>query len=845
MDSTCNFGDLLSTPCHEVNFIRTKGIKNMADLDEDVQIIYLWRAGLLNKKCEEMTICFHHEQFFGNRFERRETKCCGVLKKHKRKCLGYKRITLQMAEQLKNKGIDVIPGRMFCRQCVNELENETVNVESSQSEQEDNDEVYSIVETPTKRLNSSLGSIGVSPINLHGVPQHSRAKSAISKFDKVVTTLKDNLSEAYQVDADVLNISDADSEAKEVKWKASELDRLYDLMREKLKTATYPEKVQILTLVPDKWSREKCAEQFNVSEYLIRTARDLKQNVGILGKPGPKKGKRISQDVLDNVLSFYEDDEYSRQLPGKKDCVSIGNKVQKQKRLVLCNLREMFSAFKLKYPDVKLGFSKFCTLRPKWCVLAGASGTHSVCVCSIHQNAVLLVDAIDWDVTYKDLMGKLVCNIDNRECMMHRCESCPGSSSLKAFLDDQLEDLDNGAEFHYCQWDTTDRTTLTTLTTSEYKDQVIEVINNLTKHSYLAKSQARYLKSKKESLGENEVIVLGDFAENYQFLIQDEIQSYHWSKEYCTLHPLVIYYKDVNGDIQHDSLCFISDDNTHDTSFIHHVQSLLVNYIKESYSHIRKMIYFSDGCGGQYKNYKNFLNLCFHKEDFGVEAEWVFFATSHGKSPCDGIGGAVKRHAAKRSLQRPLNNQILDYKAMLDVCQEEMPSIKFFGIPKEDMVVIRAELEIRYMDGDTVPGTRSSHHFIPLSTSTIGHKLSSDDDSFVDVHDFKIPTYVDIGDIGPSSYVTCVYNTFWWVGLVMDVDKEAGDVKIYFMHPHGPRKTFNWPQGGDTCYVPIKNIVYKISVPTTSTGRTYRINDDDYNKTVAAFSKLHSSKKHI
>ena len=79
----------------------------------------------------------------------------------------------------------------------------------------------------------------------------------------------------------------------------------------------------------------------------------------------------------------------------------------------------------------------------------------------------------------------------------------------------------------------------------------------------------------------------------------------------------------------------------------------------------------------------------------------------------------------------------------------------------------------------------------------------------------------------------------------MDVDKEAGDVKIDFMHPHGPRKTFNWPSCGDTCYVPIKNIVHKISVPTTSTGRTYRINDDDYNKTVAAFLKLHSSKKHI
>ena len=35
----------------------------------------------------------------------------------------------------------------------------------------------------------------------------------------------------------------------------------------------------------------------------------------------------------------------------------------------------------------------------------------------------------------------------------------------------------------------------------------------------------------------------GDFAGNYQYLIQDDIQSFQWSKEYCTLHPLVIYSK--------------------------------------------------------------------------------------------------------------------------------------------------------------------------------------------------------------------------------------------------------------------------------------------------------------
>ena len=235
----------------------------------------------------------------------------------------------------------------------------------------------------------------------------------------------------------------------------------------------------------------------------------------------------------------------------------------------------------------------------------------------------------------------------------------------------------------------------------------------------------------------NEVMVLGDFAENYQYLIQEQIQSLHWSKEYSTLYPLVIYYKDADRNLQHYSLCFISDGNTHDTSFVHKI--LLVKFMKQRLANFTNIYYVSDGCSGQYKNFKNFLSLCSHKEVFSIEAEWIFFATSHGKSVCNGIGGTVKNHAAKQSLQRPINNQILDYRAVLEVCLEEMKSIIFFGIDKEDMTEVREKMEKRFEDGKSVPGTRNRHNFIPQSVSQIGHKLCSEDDSIVDIHDFKIP----------------------------------------------------------------------------------------------------------
>ena len=94
---------------------------------------------------------------------------------------------------------------------------------------------------------------------------------------------------------------------------------------------------------------------------------------------------------------------------------------------------------------------------------------------------------------------------------------------------------------------------------------------------------------------------------------------------------------------------------------------LLVNdYLKINDPHITMLFCFSDGCARQYKNHKNFINLCHHLDDIGADVEGILFVTSDGKSPCDGIGGLVKRHVAKRSLQQPLNNQNLIYEAMID-----------------------------------------------------------------------------------------------------------------------------------------------------------------------------------
>ena len=207
---------------------------------------------------------------------------------------------------------------------------------------------------------------------------------------------------------------------------------------------------------------------------------------------------------------------------------------------------------------------------------------------------------------------------------------------------------------------------------------------------------------------EDECLVLLDFAENFQFVVQDEVQGFHWCKTYCTLHPAVIYIKE-SGKLVHYSFCFFSDDITHDTSFVYALQKLMCNHIRSEFPNICKTEYFSDGCAGQYKNYKNFLNLTYHEEDFSLAANWTFFATSHGKSPCDGIGGTVKRKLYHESLTRVAGEHILNSKAAFEFCKESIASISFFHISAADLHETRSILDKRYEQGMTVSDTRSYH----------------------------------------------------------------------------------------------------------------------------------------
>jgi hypothetical protein len=142
-----------------------------------------------------------------------------------------------------------------------------------------------------------------------------------------------------------------------------------------------------------------------------------------------------------------------------------------------------------------------------------------------------------------------------------------------------------------------------------------------------------------------------------------------------------------------------------------------------------------------------------------------------------------------------------------------------------------ALLEKRYSSASNLPGTRSFHQFVPLSESSesvMAAKRVSEDELYALEFNLVLGK-TNLVDPKVSDFVVCSYDEKYWIGLVDVMDKEHDDVKVKFMHPSYPARSFSWSKKDDTCFVPIVNVACIIGAPVTATGRQYKLDDKDIN----------------
>ncbi|KAG8234753.1 hypothetical protein J437_LFUL009992 [Ladona fulva] len=264
------------------------------------------------------------------------------------------------------------------------------------------------IEVVTK-LNDSLVSLGVSPIAKRKIHQKSYHGKKVKKIQETLT------SKVFHVDDEKMP-----EESDDIIRKLKEAYR---------STSDRSRKILILTIFED-WPYSKIKKNFDATNHMIKVAKEVASEKGILSTPNLKIGRVLDEEIVLMLLNAREEALFS--IAGHGGCLQI------QKRLVLSNIKEAYYHFKEKHTVVKISFSKFAELRPKNCILAGASGT--VCVCAIHGNVKLMIDGSKIPIitvdtakplkAYHSCLAEIICNPPSMECFFENCSKCPGPMHL-------------------------------------------------------------------------------------------------------------------------------------------------------------------------------------------------------------------------------------------------------------------------------------------------------------------------------------------------------------------------------------------------------------------------------
>lgn len=356
-----------------------------------------------------------------------------------------------------------------------------------------------------------------------------------------------------------------------------EYDEILNQLKEKFNSpSSSPSiKTMILTIAPKSWSENRLAQKIGTSRRQAKKAKQLVEVFGILTSPNPRVGRKLPPETETLVKNHFLREDISRVMPGKKDFVSIkledGQRTHIQKQLLMCNIDELYQKFKIEYPNVKVGLTKFFTLRPKQCVLAGDSGTHMVCI--YHQNVKLMLRGGDVAnltsgttmhlSSYKVCLQMMMCANPTPNCYLmstktakssnESCSSCPGLNGIRDHLK-MIFDENQVTNIQFEKWEGTDRFTIVTqvLSADDFVDCLCKALDILKPHAYIAEQQALYFRTLKETISEGDILVQCDFAENYNFVVQDTVQSFHWNNDQATLLTSVYVYVYETWKHRHD-----------------------------------------------------------------------------------------------------------------------------------------------------------------------------------------------------------------------------------------------------------------------------------------------------
>ena len=354
------------------------------------------------------------------------------------------------------------------------------------------------------------------------------------------------------------------------------------------------------------------------------------------------------------IIEFYNRDDISHVLPGRKDVMNVtvnGEKVAMPKRYLSMTLGETHALFKIEFSDqFPVERSKFFSMRPDN-VKRMDEKDQTVCACPICENMNFMFEAAGVKLT-----DELVDSIDtDKDDFMGPFLAPDRDFALKKWTKGIIE---------------TD-----VIPFAEFKNSMEQKLRAYKEHINLKKQQSRALINQRQSLRPGEVLIQTDFAENYNIQYSVEVMEKHWtSVPGVVILTAVAYFQDENGAIAHKSFAICSDVKNNTTLEMVFLLDGVIVELRNCGIHFEKgVILWTDGAT---KHFKNRFAMCYLSRFeglYGAPATWNFTESYHGKGPMDGIGAVVKHGVFMACLRENLFVQ--NAKEFAECAKKRCPNI--------------------------------------------------------------------------------------------------------------------------------------------------------------------------
>lgn len=573
--------------------------------------------------------------------------------------------------------------------------------------------------------------------------------------------------------------------------------------------------------------------------------------------------KRVCQSIKEKygekVMAFFEREDNSTTLPGKRDKKTT-NKEVKQKVVLNDYLHNLHEKFQLENTDIKISRSEFSKLREPHVLLTSYS-SRKTCLCTYHQNFALKIKTMrregiecsaNPDVFIKEYAS-------NEMCASVLDQKLDERKEIKYLHWKKVQDADK------YRWKEIEETT----SKKAFIDLVLSELTTFREHVHRVQNQYREMRRLRENLPEHDVLVWMDFAENYGCSSMEEVQSAYWNAAMVSLHTMVVYFPEGSG--KHiQSYIAVSDSLTHNAPTVYCILQKLIPILKEECPGLKRIHYLTDSPTSQYRNKTMFQAVCHHEEDFGVSARWNYLEVGHGKGPCDGLGASAKRAADNAVKQQVSVQSASDFYQWATASTAS--KVKYILYTETDIEEAQ-ELISKKEPPLAVQGTMKIHAVVPIDSRTIAtRQLSCNCNSCLSdvtntectgwvvkpiVKDNKSLTTASKAAVGnhrpvvkptdnsskatatdiipeprgsqlghgtssihSGEWIAAVYDDAWFVGQVTDTDSD--DLQVNFLVKSGKYgSAYKFPMTRDEIWINRQDILTVVKT-LTSVGKTRR-----------------------